>query len=537
MAIIHDYIVVGSGMTGAHAAQTLVEAGRKVFMLDVGFRDENYSNLIPEDDFLTIRGSDGQQHRYFIGDKFEGVPWGDVHHALTPPRQFITKDVEKWLPFESKTFFPFESLAYGGRGSGWGAGCAVYTEGELKEIGLDFVGIKEAYEMIAGRIGISVDKDDATPYCAGGLKDVMPAMRVDSNIRHLYQNYLKQRNKLNAQGYYLGKIPMAVLTEDRPGRKKIKYNDMEFWADHDSSVYRSWMTVDSLKTRDNFLFQDNCLVMSLKEKETYVEVYVRRVDTNEDEVFRCKKLILASGALGTARIVLRSFPDRVKIPILNNHYCLVPCINWRMLGQPLEQFKSSLGQIDLFYDENHRHKDVRMVSFYTYRSLLLFKLVKEVPLNAADALKIMQALQSSLVVATINHPDHVSPEKYIELEKSASSITGDHLKVSYRLSREEQRDCAHHEKQLLRCFRKLGCYPLKKQHVRHGENVHYAGTLPFNDEGKPYTLTSEGRLNGTSNVYVVDSSGFRYLPANGLTFTSMANAHLIAQRLAMGKQT
>ena len=535
MAVIHDYIVVGSGMTGSHAAQTLVEAGCNVLMLDVGFLEDRYSKIIPEDDFLSIRASDKLQHRYFLGDSFEGIPWGDVHHALTPPRQYISRDVEKWLPFESTTFFPVESLCYGGRGSGWGAGCAVYPEWELREIGLNPVEMKEAYKIIAQRIGVSIDKDDATPYCSSGLKSVMSAIKMDNSISQLYQTYLKHRHKLNAQGYYAGRTPVAVLTEDRPDRKKIKYKDMEFFADHDYSVYRPWMTVDYLKIRDNFLYQDNCLVMSFNENNNHVDVHVRRVDTGEDEVFCCKNLILASGALGTARIVLRSFPHEVRIPVLTNPYCMVPCFHWRMLGNPLEQFKTSLGQLDMFYDEDNRHRDVRMVTFYTYRSLLLFKLVKEAPLNMADTLTIMKDLQSSLVIATISHPDHPSPEKYIEIVKNANNITGDHLKVVYQLSEKENENNAHKEKQLMRCFRKLGCYPLKKQRVKHGENIHYAGTLPFNDQGKPYTLTDKGRLNGTENIYVADSSGFRYLPANGLTFTSMAFAHLVAQRLVTGK--
>jgi hypothetical protein len=35
-------------------------------------------------------------------------------------------------------------------------------------------------------------------------------------------------------------------------------------------------------------------------------------------------------------------------------------------------------------------------------------------------------------------------------------------------------------------------------------------------------------LGGTKNVFVADGSGFKYLPAKGLTLTLMANAHLVA---------
>jgi choline dehydrogenase-like flavoprotein len=37
---IYDHLVVGSGCSGAMAAQTLVDAGVNVTMIDPGFKDE-----------------------------------------------------------------------------------------------------------------------------------------------------------------------------------------------------------------------------------------------------------------------------------------------------------------------------------------------------------------------------------------------------------------------------------------------------------------------------------------------------------------
>jgi choline dehydrogenase-like flavoprotein len=61
-----DMIVVGSGCTGAMAAQTLVERGFKVLMIDGGVKDDVYKPLLPDKDFLTARQTDKQQHRYFL---------------------------------------------------------------------------------------------------------------------------------------------------------------------------------------------------------------------------------------------------------------------------------------------------------------------------------------------------------------------------------------------------------------------------------------------------------------------------------------
>src|SRR5579885_71272 len=130
--MIHDCIVVGSGAAGAQAAQTLIEHGRQVAMLDVGITDDTYKRIIPDKDFISIRENEENQHRYFVGDNFEGLQWGPIRVGaqLTAPRQFIIKDVERLIPIISSSFQPFESLAYGGLGNGWGLGCFVFSDSE-----------------------------------------------------------------------------------------------------------------------------------------------------------------------------------------------------------------------------------------------------------------------------------------------------------------------------------------------------------------------------------------------------------------------
>ncbi len=118
---ILDYIVVGSGCSAATAAQTLVEGGANVTMLDVGIKKDS-SLQVPEKDFITLRKTDAQQYRYFIGSKAEGVNWGRVGTGaqITPPRKYILDGVNHYTPLQSSNFSNFESLSYGGMGLGWG---------------------------------------------------------------------------------------------------------------------------------------------------------------------------------------------------------------------------------------------------------------------------------------------------------------------------------------------------------------------------------------------------------------------------------
>ncbi len=534
MQLSYDYIVVGSGATGAIAAHTLVQKGVNIAVLDVGIEDDQYKQIIPNSDFTSIRKHDAQQHEYFLGKSFEGIPWNTskVGSQLTPPRNFLTQLTDKFIPFESDTFKPMESLAKGGLCGGWGLGCYLFSKPELKAIGLKESEMLKAYQAVASHIGISGAKDDASPYCLRDLENIQPPSILENNLSGILSAYNQQRDSLNKNGIFVGRSGLALLTKDLNYRLAVQYKDMDFWSDADKSAYRSWMTIDELKTKPNFTYHKNCLVLKFIERENIVHVNVRRTDTNEEKTFHCKRLILSPGALGTARIVIRSF-DYVqdRLPIICNPYCYIPCIQWRMLGKDTEQRKTSFSQLVVYIDEYKTNFDVAMAALFSYRSLLLFKLIKETPLNYADARILMQYLQSSFTIAGIHHPERPSTSKFIRMRQNTKNFTGDVLTGQYILSDREIATNSEREKKIKWALRKIGCQPLKTIHTPHGGSIHYAGTLPFNDRGKPYSLFSDGRLAGTKNVFVSDGSGFNYLPAKGLTLTLMANAYLVANNV------
>ncbi len=169
-----------------------------------------------------------------------------------------------------------------------------------------------------------------------------------------------------------------------------------------------------------------------------------------------------------------------------------------------------------------------MGALFSYLSLLLFKLIKEAPFNFADARILMQFRQSSMVIAGIHHPERSSPDKYIRLVKDDQSPTGDKLLAHYKLSDAEQEFVTGRENKFKWALRQLGLQPIKAVYPGHGASIHYAGTLPFSETEKPFTLSPNGNLWGTKNVFIADGSGFKYLPAKGLTLTLMANAHQVA---------
>jgi hypothetical protein len=531
LAEVQEFIVVGSGTTGAMAAQTLIEGGAAVTMLDVGRTDTRYSSLIPDTDFTTLRTTDPDQHRYLLGDDFEGIPSTTITQGaqLTPPRRFVTELVDEYLPIDSDTFYAQESLGYGGLGAAWGAGCCVYSRSELVDAGLDPERMAPAYDVVASRIGISGERDDASPYTAAGLRGLLPPTDLDETASRLYQAYRRRRGRLNDRGIYMGRPSLALLTEDRGQRKAFAYRDMDYYSDRDESVYRPWITVDQLRSHPRFQYVDRSFVTRFQEDEDSVNLEAIDVGTGLLRTHRARRLVLAAGTLGTARIVLRSQGDPGRtLPLLCNPYSYVPCLQPAMVGKAMSPRKLGLAQLSMFHDPDGSNSDVVMASIYTYRSLMLFRILPQAPIDFVDARILMRYLLPGITIVGIHHPERPAPGRLLRLDQDTRSPTGDRLHVEYVLTEAELRRIAGRDRVITQALRGLGSWAIKKIQPGMGGSIHYAGTLPFASDGRPFSLRDDGRLAGTRAVVVADGSGFRYLPAKGLTLSIMANAHVVA---------
>lgn len=527
---VFDVIVVGSGCTGAMAAQTLLERGYKVLMLDGGNDDQHYRNLTPDSSFTELRKTDTQQHRYLLGEQFESLPAEQVGTGaqLTPARAHLLKDVTELLTSHSTSFAPMETLALGGLGAGWGLGSCVFSEKELEQCGLPVEAMQRAYQVVADRIGISGDSDDAQPFTFRHLQRIQPALPRDAVAQKIAQRYKVNRSVLQQRHFHLGRPALALLSQDKDNRKGNNLRDMEFYDDKELSAYRPWITIRELQRHPNFKLEQRIFVTRFEEHEEGVVIHAMHCKTQTAIQFRARKLVLCSGALGSARIVLRSTDDKKRVPLLCNPYYYLPCLVPSMLGQAGVQKQYSYAQLSLFHDNNAAGNDIAMASLYTYRSLMLFRLLNETPLNIQDGRALMQYLAPALLIAGIHLPEQFSEGQYAELRPDAGSVTGDRLHYYYHRTSEQERNSKQRVSSYKWALRKLGAFPLKTVSPQIGASIHYAGTLPYSETRQHLKLQETGLLHGTQNVYVADGSGFTFLPAKGLTLTLMANAHRVA---------
>jgi len=528
MSLVYDCIVVGSGPSGVQAAQTLLEGGFKVGMLDVGVdQDQFYKKQLPASDFDHLRKSDPNQHLYFLGKNLDSVhaDWMGTQDRLTPPLAFTKRLVAEWqTQTKSRKHIAFmESLAKGGLGNAWGRGAFTYDRSEQEKLGLSTDGWREAYEQIASRIGIS-----GTKGIGADLTNLMPALLIDRNMQTLRQSYQRYKSYWKKKGIFLERTPLAVQNQANAERPTEQYWDLDFWSLQKSAGYHPGHTLSKLMASPNFHYLPQHYVYKFKERGNQVEILAKHTESRVDKTFIAKRLLICASVLGTARIVLNSLSQGPKkLPLLCNSFSYGTWLNMRMFGRQNSIKKSSFSQLSVFQRKDQT-SSFNLLSLYTYRSLLLTKLIRELPLSFRFGYQVSAIIKEMLVIGGLHLPERYHSQNYLQLLPSTSSPIGKDLDIHYKHDEVSRKKAL---RQINKAMLGWGAIPMLFQSTDCGSSKHYAGTLPSSPIAKPYQLAPSGRLHFTQNIYIGDASGFCFLPAKGPTLTIMANAHRVAQQI------
>ncbi len=497
-----DICIVGSGPSAVISAQVFVEKGYKICLLDIGdeckykipFKHFN-EQLSPEADFFYP--PDNNQSSTQSGDA-----------QITKAREHLITHVNSYLQIESSNFAAFQALASGGLSAAWGAACFTYNDTDLDKASIGQ--LRSHYEAVAKIIGISGPKRSS--FC-----DIQ-AKQKPANIDHNGQSLLRQCQNT----FVLEPSSMALLTEPLNGRTANPYFDMDFYSNFGDSIFRSDCLLKTLALKPNFTHIKPALVTSFEEAHDQVKVkYLDLASSTTGQVVAAQ-LIICAGAINSYRLVANSLKIfEVPNPILCNPYINIPTIHLPNLGKKGAYYRHSLSQV---FGEFHDNSDITL-QFYSYRSLLLSRLMAQTPMPAFFARLFWRALSESLVIVGAHFADDgKSPRSIQALQAAQTSLPA--LKIDF------PHPSLSNVFRLIGNLLKLRCVPMGIVKTKMGASIHYAGTIPISYEGQyPIGMDEQGRVHHTKNVYVFDSSGWTYLPSRGLTFTIMANAHRLSEAL------
>ena len=131
MSVRDPIVVVGSGATAVHFAQTALEMGRAVHMLDVGYGKPEPER--PTASLNELKEELDDPVRYFLGEDYQAVILprnSEEYYGFPPSKSYVFRPVNGF-DVKARGFAPLISFAQGGLAQAWTGGSYPFTDGEL----------------------------------------------------------------------------------------------------------------------------------------------------------------------------------------------------------------------------------------------------------------------------------------------------------------------------------------------------------------------------------------------------------------------
>ena len=509
-----DLLIIGSGPSGAITADYFVNKGYKVALLDSG-ADSSNVHPINEKHFLEHKEDPGND--FFLAPQNLKSSADTGNAQLTRSRQHMLEHVETFLKISSNTYNPSQTLATGGLSAAWGAACFTFEKDDLKRAQLP--DLSSHYHIISERIGISGPKESML--CS--LSNKQKSAKTDHNGLSILKYFNQKSDSLLKRNFVVENASLALLSQDLGSRRKTNYFDMDFYTNFGSSVFRADILINELSKKSNFTRIKNAIAFTFAETENGAQISYQNIATQEQLSVSGKKLILCCGAINSYRLAANALNifDKPN-PILTNPYIYIPTSHWPNIGKQGARDRHSLSQ--LFGQLTLPNKDKITLQFYSYRSLLLSRLIAQTPMPTFFARQFWRSLAESLVIVGAHFPDDGSSKRSMHAQQCGTILPT--LAVNFPTP------SSNGLSSIIRNLLSLKCIPMGLVKTKMGGSIHYAGTIPNAPQGAfPITLDDNAKLHGTKNVYVFDSSGWNYLPSRGLTLTIMANAYRLSELL------
>lgn len=536
-----DVTVVGSGASAVHFAQSALERGLSVTMVDVG--RPRPAPVRPDDSFAELKARLDDPWSYFLGRRFESVLFPGKkgeYYGFPPHKEYIFEGVDGYA-VESHGFEPLASFARGGLAEAWTGGSFPFNDHELEDFPFRYDELGAYYDLVARRIGIVGAEDDLARFMSVHAHLDAP-LELDRHSALLLERYGRVRERMNADGAFFGRSRAAVLREDRDGRKGCDYLGRCLWSCPRDSLYTPALTLERLLGRPGFTYLDGRFVTHFRFEAGRVRglEFVELASGRREEL-DVARLVLAAGTLPTSKIVLDSLwrgrGERVRLTgLMDNRQTLVPFANLKLLGASWDPDTYQYHQL-AFGLSNPNAKEYVHGLVTTLKTALIHPIALSAPLDLATATWLAKNVHGALGIVNVNLHDTRRAESYVELAVG-SDATGDartKLVARYEPAPSEPADRKRALARVKRALWQLGCFvPPGMAHVRPmGASVHYSGTLPMSRERRPLTVDRDCRSHDFTNLWIADGATFPFLPAKNLTFTLMANAARIATKLVV----
>lgn len=503
-----DFIVIGSGPAGVSAAFPLVNAGRRVLMIDGG------------DDRATPADT---PWRRMLGDELEALQPDDGLSPKwrTPEARRTIGAFKRHSTIDQEDFLGVGALARGGLSRIWGGFVSELDEEDLTGWPVTAEELRPSYAAVVDRIGVSGSGDDDMAPSYGASGTLLAPPPLGPTAAAILERYAAARRDPD---FALGRARNALITADLGPRHACDLRLACLWGCERGAIYDARQDVALLRQRANFELRDRTTAVHLARREDGWDV-----TTKDGHRLHAPRLIVAAGTLGSLRLVAPLIdPPPATLPLLNSPVMAMPLLVPRRLGGKMPTQGHSLAQLGFRLRCSAAPGDHVSGALYEVAGLPPSSFAARMPFGRRAGSEIFRALAPALAVATIYFPGRYSANK-VSLQYG-----NDGARVHIRGGVADGFDTLAHtaRRRLARIWRKLGAFTLPGAALATaGTDAHLGGVFPLG-AAAPHGTSRLGELNAAPGLHIVDGSVLPTIPSTFTTLTIMANADRIGRHLA-----
>ena len=504
--IAADIVVIGSGPAGVSAAFPLVEAGRRVVMIDGG----NDNDTPP-----------GEPWQRMLGAHLEALrPDDGLSPKLrTPEARRVLGAFARRDRVDEENFVAIGALARGGLSRIWGGFVCELQDDDLQGWPITAFDLQPSYQAVVARLGVSGSRDDDMAAVYGRWNDLLPAPPLGPTAAAILRRYEAAHPDPD---FALGAARNALLTQDRGRRLACDLGFACLWGCPRGAIYDSRQDVARLRRYANFELIDATALTLARSGDGW------EVTASGDVLLRAPRLVVAAGTLGSLRLVAPLIEPGTTLRILNSPVMAAPLLVPRRLVGRTPTQGHTLAQLGFRLTCSAAPGDYVSGAIYEVAGLPPSSFAARMPFGRRAATEIFRALASALVVATVYFPGRHSANA-VTLQPSTH---GPHVHVRGGVAAGFDDVARNVRERLAKIWRRLGAIPLPGAALATaGTDAHLGGVFPMG-AAAPHGTSALGELHAAPGLHLVDGSVLPTIPSKFTTLTVMANADRIGRHLA-----
>ncbi|MDB5601064.1 MAG: choline dehydrogenase-related protein [Xanthobacteraceae bacterium] len=494
-----EFIVIGSGPAGVSAAIPLVEAGRRVLMIDAAgpspVPGERRDPLVPDD--------------------------GLSPKLRTAAARDLVEPFRETLGATEQNFHALGALGRGGLSRIWGGFVAELDEADLTGWPLRADDLRPSYRAVTERIGISGSTDDDLAGFYGPSGPMLPAPEIGPTASLLLERY---RSSAKNDDFALGLARNALLTQPRDERQDCDLRQACLWGCPRGAIYDAASDLSRLRRHPQFRLLDNATAQHLRQTEGGWEIALQN-----GERLHAPRVVLAAGVLGTLKLVLPLLgPNSGELRLQHSPVLATPLLLPRRLFAAAPSQGYTLAQLGFRFRHGATPDAYVTGGLYEVAALPPSSFAARLPMGRRAATEIFRALAPPLLVATTYFPGAWSANR-VRWRSIGENIT---LDIHGGTAPGFDALAADVRSRLGRIWRGLGAFMLPGGAVAMpGTDAHLGGLFPMGST-QPEGTNTLGELALAPGLHLVDGSVLPAIPSKPTTLTIMANADRIGRALA-----